>query len=217
MRINFRWACYRWLHSQGRFEEALACSEEQARIAGDAGLLFVEQQCLGDTIADSELALGRLAAAEAHCRSSLHALQRMNASQRSVAHVLDTLARVLAVQGQHEEAIATGQRALQLTKNEGFHFRMLEPMALSAAGQGRLRDAAWVTGHVDASYAQRGEVRWPSVAAQRARLDALLDDGLDSATIAALRSEGARGDEPLAFAKAFGTAEAEVGVPVGAA
>lgn len=210
-RTHFRWACYRWLHSQGRYEEALACSEEQARIAHEAGLLDVEQQCLGDTVADSEMALGRLASAEAHCRSALHTMQLTRASRRGVAHVLDTLARVLAVQGQHEEAIATGQRVLQLTKNEGFHFRMLEPMAWSAAGQGRLRDAAWVTGHVDAAYARRGEVRWPSVAAHRSKLDAILRDGLDPETIDVLRAEGARGDESLAFAKAFGTADSGVG------
>jgi predicted ATPase/DNA-binding winged helix-turn-helix (wHTH) protein len=208
-RTNFRWACYRWLNSQGRSEEALACSHEQVRIAHDAGLHNAAQQFLGDTVADCELALGHLVEAEAHCRSALYALQANGAPHQNVAHVVDTLARVLAAQGQHDEALATGRRALQMTRSEGFHFRLLEPLARCAAEQGRLRDAAWVTGYVDATYARHGEVRWPAVAAQRARLDEVLAAGLDGPALQALRADGARGDERVAFAKLFGMAVTE--------
>ena len=216
-RISFRWACYRWLNTQGRHAEALACSQEQARIAHDAGFFDAQQQCLGDQVADSELALGRLADAEVHCRSALSALQARGAPHRNVAHVVDTLARVLAALGQHEEALSTGRRALHLTRSEGFHFRLLEPLAASAAGQGRLRDAAWVTGHVDAAYARRGEVRWPAVAALRAHLNDVLVAGLEGPALLALRADGARGDEALAFSRLFreglADAESETGGP----
>jgi len=217
LRLHFSWACYRWRQSQGRLEESLAGALEAAAIARAAGLLQYEQVIWGDSVADSELALGRTDAAEAHSRAALAVLESDPGAHQHAAHLIDVLAQVLAVQGKHEEAIATGQRALHRTKTEGFHFRLLEPMALSAAGQGRLRDAAWVTGHVDASYLRRGEVRWPAVAARRARLDALLAEGLDRETIAALRAEGARGEETVAFARAFGMADAEVGAAVGAA
>jgi len=206
-RTNFRWACYRWLQSQGRCEEALACSLEQARIAHDAGLYGAEQQILGDQVADCELALGRLEDAHARCLSALDALQRDGAPRANLAHVADTLPRVLAALGRHEEALASGRRALLLCRNDGFHFRLLEPLACCAAGLGRLRDAAWATGHVDAAYARRGEVRWPAVAGQRARLDAVLAAGLDGAELQALRADGARGDEARAFAKVLGESE----------
>jgi hypothetical protein len=85
------------------------------------------------------------------------------------------------------------------------HFRLLEAMALNAARQGRLDDAAWVVGHVDRLYAQRGEVRWPHVRARRAQLDALLAAGRSRDERARLAAEGAAGDIELAFERAFAT------------
>jgi hypothetical protein len=108
------------------------------------------------------------------------------------------------LQHKHDEAIATARRAVKLTRGGGFHFRALEVLALNAAERGRLRDAAWLTGHVDAAYAQRGEVRWPHVAARRAGLDALLLDGMPRSEHAELLAQGAASSTEEAFARAFG-------------
>ncbi len=200
----FLWARYRWLMSLGRAQDALDCMLEAVRIFRDAGMLAAEQQNYGDTIADCEMALGRYAEAETHCRDALAFLESQPGSRRNTAHVVDTLARALILQGKAEEGIETARRALQMTRNEGFHFRLLEPLALNAAHQGRLADAAWLTGHIDATYAKRGEVRWPDAAARRAQIDAALAEGLDPPAVAALRAEGALSSTDEAFARAFG-------------
>jgi hypothetical protein len=77
-------------------------------------------------------------------------------------------------------------------------------MALNAALQGRLRDAAWAAGHVDQVYMQRGEVRWPAVKARRDQLDALLTAGIDAADLGRLLRDGAAADIDVAFRRAFG-------------
>ena len=205
-RIYFCWACYRWAMSQGRCEEALAFAQEQARIAHEADMPTYGMSTTGDTVVDCELALGRVDAADAHSREALAWLESRPGTRYRLAHVVDTRVRVLIEQGKAEEAIDMARRALQLTRNEGFQFRLIEPLALNAARQGRLRDAAWLTGHIDASYAQRGEVRWPNVAAQRLELDALLAAGLAPQALGELRAEGASATVEAAFARAFGDA-----------
>lgn len=192
--------------SLGRCEEALVYVQEQARLAHEAGLFAQETSVTGDTVVDCELALGRISAAQAHSEEALTWLESEPGARYALAHVLDTRARVLIEQRRVDEAIEMGRRALQLARNEGFHFRLIEPLALNAARQGRLRDAAWLTGHVDASYAQRGEVRWPHVAAQRAQLDGLLAAGLTPQALCELRAEGASATVEAAFARAFGDA-----------
>jgi hypothetical protein len=204
IRGSFRWACYRWLQAEGRFEEALASAQERASLEHDGGFLLLEQMHLGDIVADSELALGRVDAAEAHARGSLAALEGQPGYHWAVPHALEMLAVICTVQGKHEEAIERGRAALHGYKSSGQHFRLLEPMALNAALQGRLRDAAWATGHVDRLYAQRGEVRWPAVKARRAQLDALLVAGIDAAELAGLRRDGAAADIDAAFRRVFG-------------
>jgi tetratricopeptide (TPR) repeat protein len=202
-RIELGWARYRWLMSVGRVEEALTCELEGARIARDADMPLVEQMRLGDTVADCEMALGRLDLAERRCRDALEVLERGAGAGRYTAHVVDTLTRVLAVQGRYKEAIAMGRRALQMTRSEGFHFRLLEPLAINAALHGRLQDASWLTGHVDAIYARRGEIRWPDARDRRERLDAMLVE-LDGEDARQLRADGAAANMEAAFARAFG-------------
>jgi tetratricopeptide (TPR) repeat protein len=193
--------------SVGRAEEARDCMLDAACIAREAGFLIEAQMYLGDTVADCELALGRYAEAEARSREAIAFIERQPGTRRAIAHVEDTLARVLLLQGRSEEGIAIARRAVQTTRTEGFHFRLLEPLAFDAAHQGRLADAAWLTGHVDAAYAKRGEVRWPDASARRALIDTLLAEGLDRAALVALRAEGASSTTDAAFARAFGPGE----------
>lgn len=202
--LAFRWAQYRWLRSIGRAQEALDCAMGAACRLRDAQLPVYEQTYYGGNVADCELALGDFAGAEAHCRAALAVIEGHPGTRQAAAHVVDTLARAQMLQGKFEEGARTARKALQLTRNEGFHFRLLEPLALNAAQQGRLADAAWLTGHIDAAYARRGEVRWPDAAARRAEIDALLAAGMAPPALAALRSEGALSSTDAAFARAFG-------------
>ncbi len=198
---GFRWACYRWLQAEGRPEEALACSLDRVAISERAGQPLLAQVTMGDAVADCELRAGRVDAAEAHCRA---ALDFVRSDAFGAAHVLETLAFVCTAQGKDAEALEHGQHAIRSSRDMGMHFRLLEAMALSAARQGRLHDAAWAVGHVDRLYAQRGEVRWPFAKARRAQLDALLDANLPGDERQRLAARGAAEDIEVAFQRAFG-------------
>jgi len=206
LRLTFCWARYRWLQARGRLEEALACAQQQMDLANEAGLVIRAHAVAGDVLADCENALGRFDAAERHSREALAALEREPGTSYYMAHVLDTLAQSLIFQRKHEEALDTARRAVKLTRNEGYHFRLLEPLALDAAYQGHLHDAAWLSGHVDAIYAHRGEVRWPALVARRLQLDALIDAGLDASERASARADGAAATTDAAFDRAFAKA-----------
>lgn len=201
IRTNFLWACYRWLQAEGRHEEARLCALERAAVRVRQATPVLEQMTLGDTVADCELAAGRLDVAETLCRTALTAIGDYPWAR---AHVLETLAFVCTAQGRSDEAIEHGRGALRASRDMGMHFRLLEAMALNAARQGRLDDAAWVVGHVDRLYAQRGEVRWPHVRARRDQLDALLGAGRSREERARLAADGAAGDLEVAFERAFG-------------
>ena len=213
-RTSFLWACYRWLQAEGRPDEAMACALERAGLNASAGLHEYEQMTLGDTVADCELAAGRADAAEARCRTALAALR---GDAWGSAHVLETLAYVCTVEGKSDESIEHGRAAIVASRDAGMHFRMLEAMALNAARQGRFDDAAWVVGHVDRLYAQRGEVRWPHVQSRRDELDALLAASRSRDDRARLAAEGAAGDIEHAFERAFGPVVSRVGEPQDAA
>jgi predicted ATPase len=200
-RSEFLWACYRWLQAEGRPEEALSCALERATVSLAAGLPLRAQTSLGDTAADCELSAGRLDAAEARCRAALEALR---GSAWNTAHVTETLAFVCTAQGRDKEALEHGRRAIRASGDMGLHFRMLEAMALCAARQGRLQDAALAVGHVDRLYSERGEVRWPHARARRAQLDDLLDRGMETNERVMLRERGAAEDIEVAFERAFG-------------
>jgi len=87
---------------------------------------------------------------------------------------------------------------------EADEFRLLSPLALNAALQGRLADAARITGLVDVVHERTGEVPVPAVAGRRARLDALLKAGLTAEALAQLKAAGAMMREADAFKLAFG-------------
>ena len=206
---TFLWACYRWLQACGRPEEALLCALERAARHANEESPMLEQVMLGDNAADCELAAGRADAAEERCRT---ALEVVRGYAWGSAHVLETLAFVCTAQAKSEEAIEHGRAALRASRDPGMHFRLLEAMALNAARQGRLADAAWVVGHVDALYQERGEVRWPHVQARRTQLDELLN-GLERGERLSLASKGASADLEEAFERAFGTLAEVPGAP----
>ena len=204
-RANLQWAIHRWLAMQGRYEEAMACAMKQAALYLEEGADENQQQALGANVADCEIGLGRLEAAEARCRAAL-ALRTPGAA--GWGHVHDALMVALTLQGRHDEAIEQGRLAQDDLRRQGDETRLLETLALNAAMQGRVAEAATIAGFVDAEFARTGEVRWPPTAERRARLDALLAAGLAPADRARRQQAGARMTGEQAFALAFGDAAA---------
>ena len=156
--------------------------------------------------------MGRLDAAAAHCHEALAQLEGKAGYAWGRSHVLETLAFVSTTQGRDQDAIRYGRAAILSSRDVGMHFRLLEAIALTAARQGRLADAAFATGHVDRLYAQRGEVRWPYVQVRRQELDKLLESGLDQRERAGLAAAGAESDSDVAFERAFGEDQASAAV-----
>ena len=202
---NFQWAQHRWLLMQGRCEEALQCALKQAEHGRHRDTGFAEV-VLGSNVAGCEIALGRLHDAEARARAALATLRARGIHTPMVGHVLEALSLTLALQGRHAEAIEAGRQAQGHLAQEGDDLRLLEPLALCAAGQQRFVDAARVAGHVDAAHARSGEVRWPAAAQRRAQLDAALAGALAAQDRARLLAEGARLSRDEAFELAVGLA-----------
>ena len=80
----------------------------------------------------------------------------------------------LALQGRLDEALAVGCRAYADLNAGGDEFMLLDGLAMIAAEQGRLRDAAITTVRSDAEFAARRFRRWPLSVEWRRRTDARL-------------------------------------------
>jgi predicted ATPase/DNA-binding winged helix-turn-helix (wHTH) protein len=190
IRSSFQWAKHRWLLSQGRIEEALVCAQAQAELLAQAGS-WLTHVALGANVADCELALGRLARAEALSSAALEALDVLGIDENLVGHVMDMLMLALSLQGRDDEAIAVGQRALRLLEREGDELRLLDTLALNATTSGRWADAALIAGYVDAAMVLTGEQRWPTVAARRELLERRLEAALTPRALARHFTAGA--------------------------
>jgi len=204
LRRHLHWSCYRFMQAAGRPEEALGFALARAAEYRNTGAPLLEQITSGDLVADCEMTAGRVDAAEARCRAALASLRGQAGYEWGLAHVLETLAFVCTAQEKIEEAFCHARAALQTSRDVGMHFRLLEAMALNAARQGRLQDAASAVAYVDRLYAERGEVRWPLARTRRVKLDTLLAAGLAADERARLATEGTPADLEGAFERAFG-------------
>jgi hypothetical protein len=157
---------------QGQFEKALESALSQAELL--AAYEDDMHVALGANVADCEIALGRLSQAEARSREALAALGSAVHTVVNAGHVFDVLMLSLTLQERFEEAISVGRQARPLLEIEGSEVRLLEPLAICAAGQHRHVDAARIAGYVDEALSSTGEVRWPAVMARRKTLDAML-------------------------------------------
>jgi hypothetical protein len=119
--------------------------------------------------------------------------------------VIGTQMLALALLGRHDEARERGRAVYARLQREGDALWLLEPLALGAAQEGRVPDAARIAGFVDARIAATGDVRRAPARARRARIDALLAAGLDDDERRALLAEGAALREDEAFALALAT------------
>jgi len=103
-----------------------------------------------------------------------------------------------------DAALAAGRIAYALLLREGDELRVFSTLALCAALQGRLPDAARIIGYVDAAVLRAGampEAHWTRV---RDRLEPMLDAGLGPDDLARLRTEGAAMRDDVAIRLALG-------------
>jgi len=104
---------------------------------------------------------------------------------------------------QVDDALAAAQQAYPRLLSEGDHHRLLRPLALIVALQGRLDAAARIAAFDDSIQLRSGENADVFAPPVGGRLDALLT-GLTSEERARLAREGASLDETHAFRLAFG-------------
>ena len=171
LRANFHWARHRWLVRQDRLEEALHHGRQQANLWRASGAIRVAQLLEAAQIGYCELAMGLVDEAEQRARE---AIANAGGTDSGAGHALDTWMMCLASQGRFDEALAVGRRAHADLDASGDEFMLLDGLAMIAAEQGRLRDAAIVIVRSDMEFAARTFRRWPLSVRWRQRTDALL-------------------------------------------
>jgi predicted ATPase/DNA-binding winged helix-turn-helix (wHTH) protein len=202
-RTGLMFARYRWNDRLGHDEEALACALEQAAISRNAGFPLGELYAMSNVTA-MEVKLGRAEEALAHAQSTIEALDAMGAGA-GAGHLCGVTMRALIDLDRLDQAMAGGRKAYALLLREGDHLRILVPLALCIGSQGRLEDAARLRGAFDAAQARDG-LHAEAVGKEWGleRLDALLEAGVTTAELAALRAEGEAMREDDAFKLGFG-------------
>ncbi len=203
LRGSMAWARQRWLICADRTEDAMQAVLLQAEHYRSEGFVTHAAIAEGCNLAFCEIALGRPRSAEARARHALTVLESHGVAHYG-GHVRMCLALATSEQGRHEEAIEEARAALPLLMAEGDEFRLLEPLALTAALQGRAADAARVLGYADRHRGANGAVRNPDQQRRRDRIDAASAASMDADSAATLREIGAALSHAAAFSCAFG-------------
>ena len=188
---------------QGRMEDSLAAAlrqvaiSEQQRQRGQACTL----RCRTSSPRITEL--GRPEAALARARSSIARLDVIGGSA-GAGHLWLGVLNAEALLGRVDAAVAAGRTAYALLLREGDEKRVFWGLALCAALQGRLADAARITGYADAALVRAGvglEMHWTTMGD---RLEPMFRAGLAPGEIERLRDEGAAMREEDAVRLALG-------------
>ena len=194
-----------WYARLGRFEEALACAQAHSAMRREGGLLLDEQYASAN-VALIELLLERPEAALEHGRGAIAQLHALG-DGGTVGHGLGALywavMIALILLNRLTEAVAAGRMALKNLSPEGDGCQLLGALALLAALQGRLADAARIIGRDDAIVARNGKVARPVSALLRSRLEPLLA-GLGTNELSRLQGQGAAMRDDLVFKLGFG-------------
>ncbi len=200
-RAQSRFGRYLWCSMDGRYAEALAFARAQKALYHGEGSVVGEQFAAGNVAA----ALAALEQPEAALAEVEHAHARLAAegADALAGHVVGMQMVALLMLGRHGQARARARAAHARLQREGDTLWLLEPLALGAAQEGRLADAARIAGYVDARIAASGDVRRASARTRRARIDALLAAGLADDARRALLADGAKLRDDEAFALAL--------------
>lgn len=216
---RFEWALFCWHLRQGEAQQALECAQRQSGYLHASGMGVRAHLIDAANVGYCELMLGRAEAAEQRARAALRLAA--GSGESGLGYVLHTLLQALVMQDRDDEAAGLGQQAWAELEMAGDVLALLETLALVAARQGRLRDAARIAGHVDAALRAREQLRWPLDERWRRQLDAALQ-ALPADESAALKQAGAaatsRSIQACAFAetRALLRTDAAAGRTVGA-
>jgi predicted ATPase/DNA-binding winged helix-turn-helix (wHTH) protein len=201
-RAAVRFARYMWCTMDGRHAEALGFARRQRDLYREEGSVVGEQFAIGN-IASVLLAMGQPEEALAKVRPAVDRLEALGAGA-GAGHNIGTETIALVMLGRHDEALARARVAFTRLQREGDPYWLLEPLAWSAALQGRYADAARIVGYVDARFAATGEVRRAPARQRRAAVDALLAEGIADDERRACASAGAAMSDDDVFALALG-------------
>lgn len=201
-RASLEFARGRWLIRQGRFEEGLAAAQRQAAICEDGSSELGVHYAMSNVVAAENL-LGRYEAALAHARSSIARLDAIGGGA-GAGHLWVGVMNSEALLRRTDAAIAAGRTAYALLLCEGDELRVFPGLALCAALQGRLEDAARIIGYAEGVLARAGTVENSVWSAASERLRLALDAGLRADDLARLRAEGSQMREEVAVRLAFG-------------
>jgi hypothetical protein len=201
-RARLQFARFRWFHRLRQYDKALACAQKQVALAREAGNMIGAHLGMSNVTA-SELELGRTELALEHALASIAELDRLGAGA-GAGHLYTSVLVALTELDRIDEALAAGRTAHALLLREGDEIRVMLPLALCAALQGRLADAARVFGFVDAELRRTGALVEAGRATVRERLRPLLEKGLGADECARLLADGAALSEEHAFRRAVG-------------
>ena len=200
-RASLEFARSRWLGRQWRIEESLAAAQRQVAIYEQSGNELGMHYAMSNVVA-AENQLGRFESSLAHARSSIARLEVIGGSA-GAGHLWLGVMNAEALLGRTAAAIAAGRTAHALLLREGDELRVFTALALCAALQGRIEDAARMVGYAEGVLARAGvdNAHWSSA---NESLRVKLNAGLRPDELARLRAEGAAMGEEAAVRLALG-------------
>ncbi len=202
-RASLEFARTRLFARQGHWADALAAARRQVIISEAGGSELGRHYAMSNVVA-AEIALGQTEVALAHAQASIARLDAIGGGA-GAGHLWIGVLNAKVLLGDVEAALAAGRTAYALLLREGDELRVLVPLALCAAMQGRLADAVRILGFAESTRARDGaqpEVYWSSV---KDRLHTLVSAGFDLEEQARLRAEGAALPDVVAWRLALGT------------
>ena len=188
------------LARQGRFAEALAAAKRQVAICREGGVEIPSLYGMSNVTA-MELYLGCTEEALAHARESIAQLTSLGADE-GAGHLYWAMTVGLLLLDRVDEARSAARAAYERLITEGDEHRVVLPLALAQALEGRIDVAARIAAFGDAYWIREGEQMRTFEPLLRARLDPLLA-ALPADERERLRAEGAALSEEAAFRLGF--------------
>jgi tetratricopeptide (TPR) repeat protein len=201
-RAKLQFARCFWFARQGRFDEALARAQRQVAICREGGVELGALYGMSN-VTFVEILLGRHREAADHASAAIARLHALGADA-GAGHLYANRSVSLLLLGRLDDALADARNAYVRLLREGDQHRILLPLALVAALQGRLEAAARIAGFDDAVQVRSGENASIVAPLFRSRLDTLLTARLGTDERAKFALEGAGLAEEEAFRLALG-------------
>jgi tetratricopeptide (TPR) repeat protein len=173
--------------------------ERAAELYRRAGSDIAALVVLGN-LANLVWAQGELEAAAAAYARNIALLEASPATRKTaLGWAYCNRSGVLTELGRLDEAFDAMRRGLPLLRHFGYLWLLVDHFALRAGLAGKLEAAARLAGYSDAVLAAKGATRQTNEARARSRLQALLEERMEAARLAALLADGGALDEEEAI------------------